>query len=48
MTELPPSVFQRRYPDKTPISDIAPRFRCRNCGKLGTRFWDAWQINRNV
>jgi len=40
--------FRRRYDAETRIADLAPKFRCANCGKRGSRFWDAWQMSQNV
>lgn len=42
------SALQRRFSEDRAIADLAPRFRCKNCGKLGSKSWDVWQINRNA
>ena len=43
-----PKTLRRRYDAETRIADLAPKFRCENCGKRGSRHWDAWQMSRNV
>ena len=43
-----PKTLKRRYDAETRIADLAPKFRCENCGKRGSRHWDAWQMSRNV
>lgn len=48
MSEIRPEVLQRRFDGETAISDLASKFKCRACGKVGSRFWDAWQTNRNA
>jgi predicted RNA-binding Zn-ribbon protein involved in translation (DUF1610 family) len=45
---LYPAMLLKRYDPETPISDLAAKFKCAECGKVGTRFWDAWRIKRNA
>jgi hypothetical protein len=30
------------------IVDVVRRFRCRECGGIGSANWDIWQIDRNA
>ena len=39
---IEPDWFRRRFPAETMISDLAKRFKCSACGKVGQPFWDAW------
>ncbi len=41
--EKPAAFFQERYAADVAFSDLAPRFKCKACGKVGTPFWDAWR-----
>jgi|GEM_PF-5033087 len=45
---LHPGTLLRRYDPEKPISDLAAKFKCAECGAIGTKFWDAWKINRNA
>jgi predicted RNA-binding Zn-ribbon protein involved in translation (DUF1610 family) len=45
---LYPRTLRHRFDPETPISELAPKFRCDNCGKRGSRYWDAWQMSRNT
>jgi ribosomal protein S27E len=44
LEEIPASRFRTTYPADTEFSDLAKRFKCTACGKVGTRFWDVWRV----
>ena len=43
LVEIDAADFRKGGDPETQICDLAPRFKCSDCGKVGTRFWDAWR-----
>lgn len=42
MVEIDAEEIQAYGDPDTDISQLAPRFKCRQCRRVGTRHWDAW------
>lgn len=43
VSELHAAYWQERYAADATFTDLAEKFRCSECGTVGTRFWDAWR-----
>ena len=44
LEEVPAAYFEVRFLAETEFSDLATRFKCTACDKVGTRFWYVWRV----
>lgn len=47
LVEIDAADFQSIGDPDTFIADLAPSFKCEECGHVGTPFWDAWLCPNN-